>query len=320
MTPGSARRALLLHLAVIALLLALQFVVPAYHHRNLARIMVLASYAVGYNLLMGYTGLLSLGHAMFFAAGLYGAGLAAQNLGLDAPSAFALGIAAGLALALAVGLLALRTSGVSFIIVTLMFAQAAFLLILYFNDITRGDEGFVLQGAARRGSMAGLAFDLGNPTTRYNIALLLFSICLLGCHGLVRSGVGRVLIAVRENEERTMMLGYNTFRYKLAALALSGAISGAAGAAYALLFSYVGASFASIQYSILPLLWVLLGGSGTMLGPLLGTALVLYMVDASSEYTSSYMLVVGVALVLLVLWFPKGILGSLRERGLRWLP
>jgi branched-chain amino acid transport system permease protein len=320
MTPGSTRRALLLHLAVIALLLALQFVVPAYHHRNLARIMVLASYAVGYNLLMGYTGLLSLGHAMFFAAGLYGAGLAVQNLGLDAPSAFVLGIAAGLALALAVGLLALRTSGVSFMIVTLMFAQAAFLLTLYFNDITRGDEGFVLQGSARRGSFAGLAFDLGNPTTRYNIALLLFSICLLGCHGLVRSGVGRVLIAVRENEERTMMLGYNTFRYKLAALALSGAISGAAGAAYALLFAYVGASFASIQYSILPLLWVLLGGAGTTLGPLLGTALVFYMVDASSEYTSSYMLVVGVALVLLVLWFPKGILGSLRERGLRWLP
>src|SRR5262249_33658221 len=118
MTPGSTRRALLLHLAVIALLLALQFVLPAYHHRNLARIRVLASYAVGYNLLMGYTGLLSLGHAMFFAAGLYGAGLAVQNLGLDAPSAFALGIAAGLALALAVGLLALRTSGVSFMIVT----------------------------------------------------------------------------------------------------------------------------------------------------------------------------------------------------------
>ena len=320
MTPGSAHRALLLHLAVIALLLALQFVLPAYHHRNLARIMVLASYAVGYNVLMGYTGLLSLGHAMFFAAGLYGAGLAVQNLGVDAPSAFALGIAAGLALALAVGLLALRTSGVSFMIVTLMFAQAAFLLTLYFNDITRGDEGFVLQGAARRGSFAGFSFDLGNPTTRYNIALLLFSICLLGCHGLMRSGLGRVLIAVRENEERTMMLGYHTFRYKLGALALSGAISGAAGAAYALLFAYVGASFASIQYSILPLLWVLLGGAGTTLGPLLGTALVFYMVDASSEYTSSYMLLVGVALVLLVLWFPKGILGSLRERGLKWLP
>jgi branched-chain amino acid transport system permease protein len=313
-------RALLLHLAVIALLLALQFVLPAYHHRNLARIMVLASYAIGYNILMGYTGLLSLGHAMFFAVGLYGAGLAVQDLGLDAPSAFILGTAAGLALALAVGLLALRTSGVSFMIVTLMFAQAAFLLTLYFNEITGGDQGFVLQGNARRGSFAGLAFDLGNPMMRYNIALLLFSICLLGCYALIRSPAGRVLIAVRENEERTLMLGYHTLRYKLGALALSGAIAAAAGAAYALLFAYVGAGFASIQYSILPLLWVLLGGAGTTLGPLIGTLLVFYMVDASSEYISSYMIVVGIALVLLVLWFPKGIIGSLRDKALRWLP
>jgi branched-chain amino acid transport system permease protein len=320
MKPGPLPRALLLHLAVIALLLVLQFVLPAYHQRNLARILVLASYAVGYNIAMGYAGLLSLGHAMFFAAGLYGAGLAVHNLGLDLPLAFVLGIAAGFALAFAFGLVALRTSGVSFMIVSLMFAQASFLLILYFNDITGGDEGFVLQGVARRASFAGLSLDLGDPTTRYNIALALFSICLLGCHGLVRSAAGRVLIAVRENEDRAMMLGYHTFRYKLAALALSGALAGAAGAAYALLFSYVGASFASIQYSILPLLWVLLGGAGTTLGPLVGTALVFYMIDASSEYTSSYMLIVGLALVLLVLWFPKGIIGSLRQRAAPWLP
>jgi branched-chain amino acid transport system permease protein len=132
--------------------------------------------------------------------------------------------------------------------------------------------------------------------------------------------VGRVLIAVRENEVRTTLLGYHSFRYKLLALALSGAMAGAAGAAYALLFSYVGSTFASIQYSIFPLLWVLLGGAGTTLGPLIGTLLMFYLVDFSSEYTSSYMLVVGAALVLLVLWFPKGILGTLRERWAPWLP
>jgi len=125
---------------------------------------------------------------------------------------------------------------------------------------------------------------------------------------------------VRENEDRAIMLGYHGFRYKLLALAMSGAMAGAAGAAYALLFSYVGATFASIQYSILPLLWVLLGGAGTIIGPLLGTLLMFYMVDFASEYTSSYMLVVGVALVLLVLWFPKGILGTLREKWAPWLP
>jgi branched-chain amino acid transport system permease protein len=320
MTASASPRPILLHLAALAVLFGLQFMLPAYHHTNFTRIMLLASYAVGFNILMGYTGLLSLGHAMFFAAGLYGAGLTVQYLGFGPPAAFAAGAASGLCLAVVVGLLALRTSGVAFMIVTLMFAQACFLVTLYFNEITRGDEGFVLAAEARRLSLAGWAFDLSAPAVRYNLALVLFAVCLLGCLILVRSAVGRVLIAVRENEERAMMLGYDTFRYKLLSLTLSGAMAGAAGAAYALLFSYVGSTFASIQYSILPLLWALLGGVGTTLGPLLGTLLMFYLVDFSSEYTSSYMLVVGAALLLLVLWFPMGILGTLREKWLPWLP
>ncbi len=320
MTPGGARRAILLHAAVIVLLFGLQFLLPPYHFTNLARIMVLASYAIGYNLLVGYTGLLSLGHAMFFAAGMYGAGLTIQHLGFGILPGFATGILGGLCLAVAVGLLALRTTGVSFMIVTLMFAQACYLLTLYFNDVTRGDEGFVLAAGARRWSLAGHAFDLSEPAVRYNLALLLFTACLFGCLALVRSATGRVLVAIRENEPRTAMLGYDTFLYKLLSLAVSGAMAGAAGAAYALLFSYVGSTFAAIQYSIFPLLWVLLGGAGTVLGPLVGTLLMFYLVDFSSEFTSSYMLVVGAALLLLVLGFPKGILGTLREKAVAWLP
>ena len=193
-------------------------------------------------------------------------------------------------------------------------------MTLYFNDFTRGDEGFVLAAELRRWTVAGLALDLNEPTTRYNVALLLFSSCVVGCLILARSAIGRVLIAIRENEDRTALLGYPTFRYKLLALVVSGAMAGAAGAVYALLFGYVGATFASIQYSIFPLLWVLLGGVGTTLGPFVGTLLMFYLVDISSEFTSSYMLVVGAALVLLVLWFPQGILGSLRARWFVWLP
>ena len=108
---------------------------------------------------------------------------------------------------------------------------------------------------------------------------------LLACLALVRSPTGRVLVAIRENAERSRMLGYDPFRYRLLALALSGLFAGASGAAYGLLFGYVGATFASIQYSILPLLWVLLGGAGTVLGPLLGTALMFYLVDIGSSAT-----------------------------------
>jgi branched-chain amino acid transport system permease protein len=320
--PGADRRPVWLHLAVLVLLFGLQFVLPAYDHGNVTRIMILASYAMGFNLLLGYTGLMSLGHAMFFAAGLYGAGLPVYYLGFDPFSAFAAGVVAGGFLSFGVGLIALRTSGVSFMIVTLMFAQACFLLTLYFNGITQGDQGLVLDLSAWSwdvGSEDG-PLSLISPPIRYNLALLLFALCLLVSLLLVRSRIGRVLVAIRENEARVSMLGYHSFRYKLGSLMLSGTMSAAAGATYALLFSYVGSTFAGIQYSILPLLWVLLGGQGTILGPLLGTALMFYLVDVSSEYSSSYMLIVGVALVLLVLWFPKGILGTVRQKWLPWLP
>jgi branched-chain amino acid transport system permease protein len=320
MNDPNTRRALLFHLGVVLLLFALQFVLPAYHHTNFARIMVLACYAIGYNILVGYTGLMSLGHAMFFAAGLYGAGLTIHYFGLPVPVGLLLGILAGAGLAIAVGLVALRTSGVSFMIVTMMIAQACYLATLYFGSVTRGDEGIVLRPEARRGIFFGLPFDLSNPAVRFNLALILFAVCIFGALALVRSEFGRVLVAVRENEERTRLLGYDTNRYKLLALAASGAMAGAAGAMYVLLFSYFGSTFASIEYSILPLLWVLLGGAGTVVGPFVGTLLMFYIAEFSSEYTSAYKLVVGVVLVLLVLFFPKGIAGSLRERYAPWLP
>jgi branched-chain amino acid transport system permease protein len=310
------RRILGLHIGLIVVLFALQFVLPDYHHTNVARILVLATYAMGYNLLVGYTGLLSLGHAMFFAVGLYGAGLPIYYFGLNPMLGFLAGSAAGLALAVLVGLIALRTTGVAFMIVTMMFAQAFFLATLYFNDITHGDEGLVLAPEARR--FFGL--DLADPATRYNTALLLFTASMVLCLVLVRSAIGRVLVAIRENDERVRMLGYNARDYKLLALSLSGLLSGAAGATYVLLFAYMGSSFAAIQYSILPLLWVLLGGIGTVIGPLIGTALMFYLIDKASEVTQSYLIVVGAVLIALVLFFPKGIAGTLRQKYARWLP
>jgi len=304
---------------VLVLLLAAQFVLPAYHHGNLTRIMVFAVFAIGYNLAFGYAGLLSLGHAMFFAAGLYGAGMSAHFLGFSMPLAFLFGGLCGLVLALAVGLVALRTRGVSFMIVTLMFSQVGFLTILYFNEFTRGDEGFVLAQEIRQLRFGETVLSLTDPTLRYNLALGLFAASYLLGVALLRSPIGRVLVALRENESRVQMLGYNTFGYRLLALSISGALSGLSGAAYALLFAYVGATFAATQYSIYPLLWVLLGGVGTALGPLIGTGLMFYLVDFASEITSSYLIVVGVVLVLLVIVFPKGVIGTLQEkwRGLR---
>ncbi|QDZ02420.1 branched-chain amino acid ABC transporter permease [Nitratireductor mangrovi] len=317
---GSASRVLALHLAVLAVLVALYFVLPDYHRGIVPRVLVLAVFAAGYNILFGYTGLLSLGHAMFFAAGIYGAGMPAYYLDWGVLPAFAAGIASGAVLALVVGFLALRTSGVAFMIVTMMFSQVFYLTTLYFTTWTRGEEGLVIGQQLRQFVIGGTIVDLTDPATRYFAAVILFGVVLFASLAVARAPFGRVLIAIRENEERVRMLGYDVFLNKLAAVVISGVFCAAAGAAYALLFGYVGSTFASIQYSILPLLWVLLGGAATTLGPLIGTVFMFYVVDITSGYTSAYLLIVGIALILLVLFFPKGFLGTVRERWLRWLP
>ena len=318
MRGGYRGRVLTLHLAVVGLLAGLQLVLPPFHHGMLARIMVLAAYAVGYNVLLGYTGLMSLGHAMLFAAGMYGTGLTIHHLGFGVAAGLLSGAVAGLAAAGLVGLMTLRATGPAFLIVTMMLAQAFYLATLYLNDITGGDQGFILTGLHLE--VAGHRLPLADPAVKYNVALAVFAACLLVSLWITRSPMGRVLVAVRENEERTRLLGYNTSRYRLFAVLLSGLLAGAAGSAYTLLFSYVGSTFAGILYSIYPLLWTLLGGAGTVLGPLVGTLVMTYVVDVTSGFTTAYLLVVGAVLVVMILWAPAGIVGGIRARWAAWLP
>ncbi len=309
-----------LHLAVIAALFLAQFAASEYIVLMLTRIMVLAIFAIGYNLLFGYTGLLSLGHAMFFATGLYAAALGTTLMGLTVPAAFAFAVLAGLAVSLVMGVITLRASGVAFMIVTLMFSQAAFLTVLYFGEYTRGDEGIVIPDTIRKFAFLGFDVDLANAVLRYNLALAFLGCAIAFSLLIVRSRIGHILIAIRENETRTSMLGYDVQRYKLAAFVMSGTLSAFSGACYALMFAYAGSTLASIQYSIHPLLWTLLGGASTVLGPVLGTGLMFVLVDLASSYTNANLLMIGVVLILLVLFFPKGILGTIRERYWKWLP
>lgn len=312
-------KAFVLHAAIVAALFALQFVLPEYHHANVARIMVYALLAMGYNVLFGYTGLMSLGHALFFAAGAYGAGLAVYWHGFSPLPAFVMGLFAALVVSMAAGIVLLRTTGVAFLIVTLMLAQAFYLSMLYFNAYTLGDQGMVLSNTAPL-ALFGLEFPLSNPSVKYNIAWAFFAVILFVTTWLARSSLGRVLVAIRENEPRTLLLGYDTAKYRYFAVVISGTISGVSGALYALLFSYVGASFATLKESTIALLYTLLGGPGTVVGPVIGTGLMFYLVDIASGFTQSYLIIVGLALVALTLWFPKGIAGSLKKHFPEWLP
>jgi branched-chain amino acid transport system permease protein len=319
MSRADIGRNLALLAVVMAGLFLLQFVMPQYYVLVITRMMVLAVFAVGYNMLLGYVGLLSLGHAMFFAAGLYGAGLASYHLGIAVPLAFVIGVVAAVVLAFVIGWVALPTVRVSFMIVTLMFSQVGFLTTLYFAKYTGGQDGLSLPQAARQFSLLGTDFSLANEVVRFNVAFGLLLAVLVISFAVLVSRRGRIFTAIRENEGRTEMLGFNTFAAKLEAFLYSGGIAGAAGAAYGLLFGYMGSTFASIQYSIEVLLFTLLGGAGTLLGPLIGVVLMMTMIDKVSELTSAYLLVIGVVLIALVLWFPKGILGTIRERWLPWL-
>ena len=151
-------------------------------------------------------------------------------------------------------------------------------------------------------------------------SLIVFSLCLLFSLWIARSSFGRILIAIRENSDRALMLGYNVHFYKLCAVIISGTVSGIAGASYGILFGYVGASFAAVPYSIFPLLWVLLGGAGTVLGPLIGAVFMFYLIDYASDITDAYMIIVGVALLLITIFARRGLLGELRYRFFPWIP
>ena len=312
------RKDLILHLSALSVLLLLELlgIFSDYHQGNFARILVLAAYGVGYNILFGYTGLLSLGHALFFSAGLYASGLSIYHLDYDIGQSIILAIGISAFISSLIGFLALRTIGVSFMIVTLMFSQIAYLSILYFGSITRGDEGFVIQQSSR----IFFSLDLSNPTIRYYSALLIFSLCIFINLWIAKSSFGRVLVAIRENSDRALMLGYNVQSYKLLSIIISGTISGFAGACYGILFGYVGASFATVSYSIFPLLWFLIGGAGTVLGPLVGAIFMFYLIDYASDITDAYMIIVGVSLLIVTLFARRGLLGELRYRFFKWIP
>ena len=304
-----------LHLGVLVAVMAAQYLLSPYYANQLARVLVLAIFAMGYNIAYGYTGLLSLGHALFFAFGMYGAGLAVWQVEWSAFPALAIGFVAGGVSAGAVGLLALRATGFSFMIVTLIFAQAGYLTILYFGSYTGGNEGFVVESLGRQ----VFGFDLAQDTPRAVTAFALFAAALLANLWLVRSPFGRMMVAIRNNDEPGRMTGYKPFKVKLTVMVISGLYAGAAGAAYGILFGYVGAGFAGVQYSLLPMLYTLMGGAGTVLGPLLGTIVMFTLLKITAIGTSEQLLVVGVALIGVMLFVPRGILGMVRTRW-KWLP
>lgn len=287
---------------VLQFLIPLVFAVayPAlseYARSFLARVMILAIYSYGYAICFQMLGLLSLGHAALFAAGMYGAGLYTVYVSPDPFSALALGILAALSLSSIMGLLTTRSGGPYLMISTLLATQAIYLAALHFNDFTGGEQGIVLRREATL--VWALSPWLNEIDARYFVSLLTLAITLTGVWVISSTRLGRLFLAARDDEEKLESLGYNTATLKLLGFILSGVLSGVAGALQALLYGYVGAGYAGVLNSVEPILWVLVGGPYIQIGPLLGCMLVNVVADFTRGLLRGHVLIVGFGLVLI---------------------
>jgi branched-chain amino acid transport system permease protein len=261
--------------------------------------------AVAVDLLLGFTGLMSFGHAAFWGTSAYVTGLAAIHLGLPFPVAVLLGALAAAALAVPVGYLAVRRTGIYFAMVTLAFAQMVYYVANEWRGVTRGENG--LQGVPRE--LAGL--DLSDGYYFYYAALPVVLLGLAAAWRIVHSPFGRVLVAIRDNPARARALGYPVHRYKLVAFVLSAFLAGLGGGLYAVAHQFVSLDVLHWTTSGRAIVVVVLGGIGTLWGGVLGAALVVRLEDwLSFSGFEAVNLVTGVIFVLVVLLFRRGLWGT----------
>ncbi len=278
-----------------------------------AKIMILAIFALSLDLLVGYTGLVSFGHAAYFGIAAYAAVLLSPKY---APASlwFALPAAVLIAAlsAFVIGLFVLRTRGIYFIMVTLAFAQMVY-FVFHDTALCGGSDGIYLNFKPEA-KIAGYAlFDLGDIRHFYYFVLALLILVYLFLHRLLRSPLGHALQGICVNEHRMSSLGFPVFRYKLASFTLGGAIAGLAGYLSAVQFGFVNPEILSWHQSGNVLLMVILGGMGTLYGPLAGAFAFVLMQEYFSDLTKHWQLLMGGLIVLLVLFLPGG-LASLAQR------
>ena len=272
----------------------------------LMKVMCFALFAAAFNLLIGYVGLLSFGHAMFLATGGYLSAHAAKVWGLPPEFAILTGAAAAALLGLIAGLIAIRRQGIYFAMITLALSQMVYFFYLQ-APFTGGEDGIQ---AVPRGKLFGL-IDLSNVWAMYALVFAVFISGSLLIYRIVHSPFGQVLQAIRENEQRAISLGYKIDRYKLLAFVLSAALAGLAGAVKALVFQLASLSDAHWSMSGEVVLMTLLGGLGTVFGPAAGALVLLGMENYLAQLGSWVTVVQGVIFVICVLTFRRGIVGEL---------
>jgi branched-chain amino acid transport system permease protein len=276
-------------------------------------ILIYGLYALGFNLLFGYLGLLSFGHAALFGTGAYLCGIAIVHFELPWYAAIAIGVLSALVMATLIGSLAIRTRGIYFAMVTMALAQCVYYIFYQAVDWTGGENG--LRGInVRTIDLFGLRFDFINPLVRYYVVAGFVILAFFMLSRILASPFGAAIEAVRENEARARASGYNVIATRLITFILSGGFCGLAGALAALHLSIVPIESLHYETSGTAVMMSLLGGMGTFFGPFVGAAVFLLLENLVSLWTVHWQLFVGAVFVVCVLFFPEGIWGTILKR------
>jgi branched-chain amino acid transport system permease protein len=297
------------HLSAVGLacLLALAVFAPFFLYPFLLmKLMCMALMAASFNLLFGYGGMLSFGHAAFIGSAAYITGYAAKEMQLSPLLAIGLGMAAAAAVGWLIGLVAIRRRGIQFAMITLALAQLVYFVFLQ-APFTHGEDG--LQDIPR-GDVFGL-LDLGNSWAMYYFILAFTIAGFFFIYRMVNSPFGQVILAIRDNEARATSLGYNVHRYKLAVLVIAAAIAGLGGALKALLFQIATLNDATYLASTEVVIVAVVGGIGTMVGPIAGAAAIVALDWFFAESEFPVMVINGLVFMACVLLFRQGIVGTI---------
>jgi len=301
-------------LFILLFFIIFPFIVP---YKALAtQIIIWGLFALGFNVCLGYTGMLSFGHAAYFGVGAYTTGIILIRLWENIWFSLLGGLVMGALLALVLGYLCIKRRGIYFAMLTLAFAQLVYFVAFQWVDLTGGDNGLRNIPAVPL-SFFGLSINIYTPLRFYFFVLIFVFLSLLALNRVLQSPFGHVLQAVRENEHRAKSCGYETTNVRWLAFILSGAISGLAGSLYALYLHFVGIETMYYTTSGQVIMMTLLGGMGSFIGPFIGAGVFLYLEDVLSAITPNWMIFLGVIFVLCVLFFPSGIWGTVKEFSLK---
>ncbi|QJD16867.1 branched-chain amino acid ABC transporter permease [Paracoccus sanguinis] len=304
---GAGTQALLLIIGLALLIAAPFFVYPVF----LMTLLCFGLFAAAFNLLLGYTGLLSFGHAAFFGGAAYFTAHAAKVWGWPPEFALLLGVAGAAGLGLLMGAIAIRRQGIYFAMITLALAQMFFFACLQM-PFTHGEDGIQ---SVPRGHLFGM-IDLNQPLTMYFFVLVVFLLGLVIIWRFVHSPFGMILKAIRENEQRAISLGYSVAHYKLGAFVMSAALAGLAGGLKALVLQFATLTDVAWQMSGEVILMTLIGGIGTMLGPIVGAGIVIALQQRLATTDFPVTIITGVVFMVCVLLFRRGLIGELAHSRL----